>query len=68
MSKAHADENGKRWLVNSDGESITDERGERIPAMHSEKLSKPGEFVHYDSSQGHCGLCGRLTCTGSCFK
>lgn len=26
------------------------------------------EFTAYDTSQGHCGLCGRLTCNGGCFK
>lgn len=47
-------------------EYVLDERGNRRPPMQSKRM--PGEFVHYDSSQGHCGLCGRLTCNGGCFK
>lgn len=39
-----------------------------IDESQSEKISKPGEFTEYDSSQGHCGLCGRLGCHGGCFK
>lgn len=68
MNKVYTDENGKRWLVTQDGEFITDERGEKVPAMHSEIISKPGEFIIHDDSQGHCCFCGRLTCRGSCFR
>lgn len=25
-------------------------------------------FTVYDDSEGHCPLCGRLTCRGGCFK
>lgn len=34
----------------------------------SEKISKDGEFTTYDTSNGNCGLCGRLGCHGGCFK
>ena len=61
------DADGKSWLV-KDGEYLRDERGDRIPPMHSRRISAPGEFAIYDSSQGHCSLCGSLTCNGSCFK
>ncbi len=47
---------------------VLDENGRRRPAMQAEKISKPGEFAIYDDSQGHCSLCGRLTCNGPCFK
>lgn len=33
---------------------------------HSRVISQSGSI--HDSSQGHCGLCGRLGCQGSCFK
>jgi len=56
----HHDEFGTAYVL--------DEAGNRRPPMYSEKNSKPGEFTTYDDSQGHCGLCGRLTCRGSCFK
>ncbi len=39
----------------------------RIP-YRSEIISKPGEFTVYNDSLGHCGLCGRIDCNGSCFK
>ena len=39
----------------------------RVP-LYSKVNSAPGEFTTHDTSQGHCGLCGRLGCPGSCFK
>ena len=36
--------------------------------MCSQKISKDGEFTTFDTSRGHCGLCGSLTCRGTCFK
>lgn len=56
----HHDVDGKRYVL--------DEAGNRRPPMQSERDSEPGEFATYDSSQGHCGLCGSLTCNGGCFK
>ena len=32
---------------------------------HSEKSSG---FTTYDTSHGHCGLCGSISCNGRCFK
>ena len=58
--KIYYDENGKPYVL--------DERGNHRPPMQSEVISKPGEFTIFDSSQGHCSLCGRLTCRGGCFK
>lgn len=58
--RIHHDESGQEYVL--------DERGNRIPPMQSQKISKDGEFTEFDSAQGHCGLCGRLTCGGSCFK
>ncbi len=60
------DESGKNWLVDDAGKPVY-LNGERIPGP-ANKDSKPGEFTTYDTSQGHCGLCGRLTCNGGCFK
>lgn len=36
--------------------------------MCSQKISKDGEFTTFDTSRGHCGLCGSFTCRGTCFK
>lgn len=63
----HTDENGKRWLTNDKGEVLTD-RGEKVPVMQSQIVTAEGEFTLYDTSQGHCAMCGRLTCHGQCFK
>jgi hypothetical protein len=35
---------------------------------YSRVTSNPGQFTIYDNSQGHCALCGRMGCSGSCFK
>lgn len=58
--KIHYDENGKAYVL--------DEKGNRLPPMQSSKISGPGEFTIYDASEGHCALCGSLTCNGNCFK
>lgn len=62
------DENGKVWLVAENGEYIYDENGNRVVGTRSRTTSKEGEFRVYDTSQGHCGLCGRIDCKGYCFK
>jgi hypothetical protein len=54
------DEYGTAWAVDSDG-------NRRVP-MQAEPIQDGSGFTHYDSSRGHCGLCGRLTCNGGCFK
>lgn len=67
--KVTKDEYGNEWLIGEDGKHILDERGDKIPPTYTSKVtSKPGEFTIYDSSQGHCGLCGSLRCSGSCFR
>jgi hypothetical protein len=52
-----------------DGEEyVLDENGNKRPPMQTTKQSKSSSgFTHYDSPI-HCGLCGQLTCRGSCFK
>ncbi len=66
--RTHTDENGNEWLTDSEGNLLTDEQGNNIVPTQSKRNSKEGEFTTYDMSKGHCGLCGRLTCTGTCFK
>lgn len=56
----HYDQYGSRYVL--------DEAGNRRPPMQSELISKPGEFGVYDTSEGHCALCGSLSCNGGCFK
>jgi len=64
----HTDENGKVWLKGEDGKLLTDERGRNIPASQGRKINDSSGFTTYDTSQGHCALCGDLYCRGGCFK
>ena len=46
----------------NDPDANFDARGNPIP------LKSVSGFTHYDSSRGHCGLCGSMTCRDNCFK
>lgn len=56
----YVDENGKEYVL--------DENGNRMPPMQVTNGKYVSGFWVYDDSQGHCALCGRLTCRGECFK
>jgi hypothetical protein len=58
--RIHFDEFGEEY--------VRDEQGNRLPPMRTTKSTTSSGFTTYDSSQGHCGLCGMLTCRGNCFK
>lgn len=64
--KYMVDREGRTWITDSEGRPVTDSIGNRIPGP-AERLTTSG-FTHYDDSRGHCGLCGSLTCRGTCFK
>jgi hypothetical protein len=49
-------------------EYVLDEVGNKMPPLNTNKTEDHSGFTIYDSSQGHCALCGRLTCKGGCFK
>lgn len=34
----------------------------------SKEIKDGSGFRHYDTSKGHCGLCGRIECNGGCFR
>lgn len=55
------DENGDPYVV-------VQPSGERMPPLQTHRTETHSGFTTYDTSQGHCGLCGRLTCRGTCFK
>jgi len=59
-SPKHFDEWGNEYIL--------DEHGNKLPPMQTSNSSKSSGFTTYDTSQGHCGLCGSLTCNGRCFK
>lgn len=56
----YVDEWGKEYIL--------DERGHKMPPMRSAIVKDSSSFLLYDDSQGHCALCGMLTCRGQCFK
>ena len=56
----HYDKDGKAYAL--------DELGNHIPLMQIEPTNYVDGWADYDTSQGHCGLCGSLTCRGGCFK
>lgn len=58
--RVYFDENGVPYAL--------DEKGNKVPPLQSERIIIDSGFVNYDTVQGHCGLCGKLTCNGSCFK
>lgn len=64
----HHDENGKTWLKGDNGELLKDDKGRNIPSSKASKINDGISFTTYDTSQGHCALCGDLYCRGGCFK
>lgn len=67
-SRIYIDQNSVKWLADENGNPLRDERNNFIPPTYADKNSKEGEFTTYDTSRGHCGLCGSLHCRGYCFK
>lgn len=68
-NRIYTDENGDQWATDENGKVLTDGKGNKfVPQQTTRKTSKEGEFTTYNTSQGHCGLCGSLTCSGNCFK
>lgn len=67
-NRTTTDENGDEWLTDENGNLLKDELGRNVPPTQSKKISKDGDFTVFDSSNGHCGLCGSLYCRGGCFK
>jgi len=63
-----SDEYGDTWLIGGDGQYVRDADGSRIPGPAAKNPDDGSGFSTYDSSRGHCSLCGRLTCRGECFK
>jgi hypothetical protein len=47
---------------------VLDENSNRRPPMQTVANKTLSDFSIYDTSCGHCGMCGRLDCNGACFK
>ena len=56
----HVDEYGTEFVL--------DEKGNRRPPMYSKVVKESRDWPEYDTSQGHCGLCGRLGCREGCVQ
>lgn len=56
--------------IDKDGkEYVLDELGNRVPPMQlTTPIRVESGWAEYDTSQGHCALCGRLTCRGYCVQ
>jgi hypothetical protein len=49
-------------------EYVLDEVGNQRPPMQTTKvIQETSGWKEYDTSQGHCALCGRLGCHGYCM-
>ncbi len=62
--------NEYRKVTDEDGhEYVVDEDGKRyIPEQTTRIVGETSGWTLYDTSQGHCELCGSLSCRGRCFK
>lgn len=59
-TKNYFDQFGEQWKITK--------KGKLKKPMKTNKTETSSGFTTYDTSQGHCGLCGRLDCNGGCFK
>lgn len=59
--KVYTDKDGKEYAI--------DAEGNHIPPMQlrTPKETSSGWDI-YDTSQGHCAFCGRLSCRGYCMQ
>lgn len=62
--------NKLKLVIDDNGnECVVDEKGKRyIPEQTTKVVGEASGWLLYDESQGHCGLCGSLTCGRRCFK
>ena len=45
-----------------------EEKPRRVLKEHIEGEEDSSGWTDYDTSHGHCGLCGSISCNGNCFK
>lgn len=67
----YTDENGYSWIVDAQGNPLR-VRGRLVPGppkrATGQKINPNSTWRLYDDRQGHCALCGRLACSGTCVK
>ena len=69
MIKENKNENETIHHDQYGNEYVLDENGNHRPPMKTSKqIENKSNFHTYDNSDGHCSLCGRLTCRENCFK
>lgn len=69
MSKNTFERNNEIIRVDDFGnEYVLDEAGNHRPPMFSKIAPASSGFINYETSAGHCGLCGKLNCHYNCFK
>jgi hypothetical protein len=65
----HEMRHGQKVYVDEKGlEYCLDEMGNKIIPMNSKVIGESSGWKEYDSRQGHCGLCGRISCRGYCVQ
>lgn len=58
------------WFDNDFFEVLYDTEGnpKKVLKDQTSKKETSSGFTTYDTKYGHCGLCGKITCRGTCFK
>jgi hypothetical protein len=61
---------GMGWPDDEWHDTLYDGEGNAVKRLKEQAPieSDSSGFTIYDTSHGHCGLCGRLGCRGNCFK
>lgn len=67
-SRIYIDDDGKQWLTDDNGTLLKDDFGNKIAPTQSTNRKMVNGFTIYDTTQGHCALCGKINCHGNCFK
>lgn len=67
-NRIHTDDDGLEWLIDEHGMYLRDEKDNKIAPSQSKPSTNESGFTTYDSSRGHCGMCGSISCNGGCFK
>jgi hypothetical protein len=58
------------WLDGNFHKILYDEHGIPVKVLkeYTTKVDKSSGFTTYDTTYGHCALCGSIICKGNCFR